>query len=122
MSQGQNGSEDRFFFREKVLLSEIVGKKDRVEQLSNRAEGRQRSEVRQRNEVLLTGDRGKGNFLKEKKKGLIVRFLSQGKHTFIAGGQIFSLIWRLFNHKSTTKVLYKLHYFGLLFLLPFLEY
>ena len=27
-----------FFFREKVLLSEIVGKKDRVEQLSNRAE------------------------------------------------------------------------------------
>ena len=38
MSQGQNGSEDRFFFHEKVLLSEIVGKKDRVEQLSNRAE------------------------------------------------------------------------------------
>ena len=65
-----------FFFREKVLFSEIVGKKDRVEQLSNseRSEGRQRSEVRQRNEVLLTGDRGKGNFLKEKKKGLIVRF------------------------------------------------
>ena len=27
-----------FFFREKVLFSEIVGKKDRVEQLSNRAE------------------------------------------------------------------------------------
>ena len=32
------GVKTDFFFREKVLLSEIVGKKDRVEQLSNRAE------------------------------------------------------------------------------------
>ena len=36
VSQGQNGNEDQFFFREKVSLSEVVGKKDR---LSNRASG-----------------------------------------------------------------------------------
>ena len=42
VSLGRNGNEDRLFFREKVFLSEIVGKKDRLsnraEQLSNRAE------------------------------------------------------------------------------------
>ena len=69
-----------FFFREKVFLSEIVGKKDRlsnrVERLSDRAK---RGQTAQRSQtVLLTGDRGKGNFLKERKVGLIVQFPSLG--------------------------------------------
>ena len=52
VSQGGNGSEDRFFFREKVSLSAVVRKKgscltDRSSCLPERSEGRQLREVRQ---------------------------------------------------------------------------
>ena len=58
-----------FFFREKVSLSAVVGKKDgcltdRSSCLPERSEGRQRREVRQSFRPV---DQGKGNFLKEKK-------------------------------------------------------
>ena len=63
------GVKTDFFFREKVSLSAVVGKKDgcltdRSSCRPERSEGRQRREVRP---VLQTGDQGKGNFLKEKK-------------------------------------------------------
>ena len=121
-----------FFFREKVFLSEIVGKKDRLsnraEQLSNRAERlstrakrgqtAKRSQTAQRSQtVLLTGDRGKGKFSQGKKKRLRLYFPSPGTHHWHHGGYIFFLIWSLFNHKSITSV-----HFGRLFLLAFLEY
>ena len=66
-----------YFSATGLFLSEIVERKDWC--LTERSSClTERSEVRQRNEILLTGDRGKGNFLKERKVGLNVQFPSLG--------------------------------------------
>ena len=115
----------RIFVSEReLLLSEVVGKKDkmsnRAERLSDRAKRGSDSVAR----LDSPSDRRsrKGKVLSRKLSSSKFVLSSPGTHNCHQGGHIFLLCWSLFNHKSLPNVLYILNYSGLLFLLPFIEY
>jgi len=104
VSQGGNGSEDRFFFHEKDSLSAVVGKKDGC--LTD-CSGRQRREVRQ---SFWPETKERETFSRKRKQSDRTislqgkRFLSRGMHFLSCEGFSERLVGQ--NYKMVKKLTY----------------